>query len=336
MNKNVRMGLVLPLVGVTVAWLGMVIAAYLDLGVNFYTGTGYPNFVEIKSSTYVVLAALAIASGLVLWGFKSIDALHASSEEPLVRAVYRFGGLMVVIALVFDAIFALTTFMGSFDNGVISGNQTTLVGRLLGVYLPILLDAGLVVFVLLQATLWRKSSAVEGSAGAGISSTQKALAIGYALPIIGTALAIIIGLVVYDIQKSSLQNWTWVVIQLIIGSSIVLGTRFAAKAKSAKPVVRPPRVVGAAGAVTLNYVLSLVFAGAVSIMSFIFAMGAVNSLAQSKCIPEDTCLQNKLIRLPMDLEWWINQMIPSFLLLVSVQVAVYLVITMRNKEVSAA
>lgn len=335
MKKNVRMGLVLPLVGVTVAWLALVFASYLDLGVNFYNGFGYANYVEVKASTYVVLAGLAIASGLALWGFKAIDSLHVSSDEPLVRATYRFGGLMIVLALVFDAIFALTTFLSSFDMGM-AGGATTLVGRLLGVYLPILLDAGLVVFVLLQATLWRKSSAVEGSSTPGMSATQKALAIGYALPIIGTALAIIIGLVVYDIQKTSLQNWTWVVIQLIIGSSIVLGTRFAAKAKASKPVVRAPRVVGAAGAVTLNYVLSLVFAGAVSIMSFAFATAAVSSLGNTRCIPEDSCERNVFERLPMTADWWLNQMIPSFLLLVSVQVAVYLVITMRNKEVSAS
>ena len=333
MNKNVRLGLVLPLVGVTVAWVGMVVASFLDLKINFYTQSGYSDFVEVKASTYVVLVALAIASGLALWGFKAADAEHVvSGDVPLVRATYRFAGLMIVIALVFDAIFALSTFMASFDNrAYFQGAETTLVGRLLGVYLPILLDAGLVVFVLLQATLKRKSSAIEGSEGKGMSPTQKALAVGYALPIIGTALAIIIGLVVYDIQQSSIQNWTWVVIQLIIGTSIILGTRSAAKARSAKPVVRTPRVVGAAGAVTLNYVLSLVFAGAVSIMSFIFGTGAVNSLTNSWCDDMGNCDKNK----PLDLgaDWWINQMIPAFLLLVAVQVTVYLVITSRNKEV---
>ncbi|MFM5952165.1 MAG: hypothetical protein ACKOOE_06195 [Micrococcales bacterium] len=334
MNKNVRLGLVLPLVGVTVAWVAMVVAAYLDLGLNFYNGSNYSNFVEVKVSTYLVLLGLAIASGLALWGFKKADVEHSVSDSvPLVRAVYRFGGLMVVLALVFDAIFALTTFLTSLDLGMAGGVQTTLGGRLLGVYLPIVLDAALVVFVLLQATLWRKSSAVEGSADSGLSSTQKALAIGYALPILGTALAIIVGLVFYDIQKSSIQNWTWVVIQLLIGTSIVLGTRFAAKAKAAKPVVRAPRVVGAAGAVTLNYVLSLVFAGAVSLMSFSFAISAVNALAGSDCDVNGSC---KFLRNDMTSDWWVNQMIPAFLLLVSVQVAVYLVITSRNKEVSAA
>lgn len=334
MNKNVRLGLVLPLVGVTVAWVAMVVASFLDLGANFYTSSGYPEGGEVRASTYVVLAGLSVASGLVLWGFKRIDAEHVVSENvPLVRATYRFAGLMVVIALVFDAIFALMTFISSFDS-IPFGRETTLVGRLLGVYLPILLDAGLVVFVLLQATLYRKSSAVEGAEGKGMSETQKALAVGYALPIIGTALAIIIGLVVYDIQQSNIQNWTWVVIQLIIGTSIILGTRSAAKARSAKPVVRAPRVAGAAGAVTLNYVLSLVFAGVVSIMSFTFATGAVNSLTSSWCDDMGNC--DKMKPLAITPEWWINQMIPSFLLLVLVQVSVYLVITSRNKEVTSA
>lgn len=329
MKKNVRLGLVLPLVGVTVAWVAMVFASYLDLGVNYQSGTGYGNYLEVKPSTYVVLVGLALASGLVLWGFKIVDALHASSASSLVRAVYRFAGLMVVIALVFDAIYALVTFTSSFDMGMSSGVSVTPGGRFLGVYLPIILDAGLVVFVLLQATLWRKSSAVEGSDSVGLSETQKALAIGYALPIVGTALAIIVGLIVYDTQKQSLQVWSWVVIQLIIGTSIVFGTRFAAKAKASKPVVRAPRVVGAAGAVTLNYVLSMVFAGAVSIMSFAFATSAVSSLAVPTCIDGGTCT---LERSPMNADWWMNQMVPAFLLLLSVQVAVYLVITMRNKS----
>jgi hypothetical protein len=335
MNKNVRLGLVLPLVGVTVGWVALVVASFLDLGNNYYTSNGWPNHGEVKASTYVVLAGLAIASGLVLWGFKAVDSEHLVSENvPLVRAAYRFAGLMIVIALVFDAIFALTTFIGSFENSTFAGNQATLVGRLLGVYLPILLDAGLVVFVLLQATLYRKSSAVEAAEGKGMSETQKALAIGYALPIIGTALAIIIGLAVYDSQRSSLQGWTWVVIQLIIGTSIILGTRSAAKARSAKPVVRAPRVSGAAGAVTLNYVLSLVFAGVVSIMSFTFGNSAVASLTSVWCDDMGNCDKSKPLQLTAD--WWINQMIPAFLLLVAVQVTVYIVITSRNKEVTSA
>ena len=333
MNKNVRLGLVLPLVAVTVVWLGMVLGAYLDLGLNFYDGNKYTNQVEVKASTYVVLAGIAIGSALVLWGFKSVDAEHVSrGDVPLVRAVYKFAGLLVVLALVGGAIFALATFMNSFDMGM-GGASSTITGRLLGVYLPIILDAALVVFVLLSATIWRKSSAVEGAESKGLSATQKALAIGYAVPVIGTALAIIIGLVVYDLQKQALQNWTWVVIQLIIGSSIVFGTRAAAKARAAKPVVKAPKVAGAAGAVQLNYVLSLVFAGVVSFMSFGFSMDAIGRLGTTNCDMSGHCTY--ALTAPTA-DWWINNMIPAALLLVIVQVATYVVIVSRNKEVVAS
>ncbi len=328
MNKNVRLGLVLPLVGVTVAWLSMMVATFLDLGINY---GGYYDRPEVRVSTYVVLGGFALASGLVLWGFRLVDAEHVSrGDVPLVRAAYRFGGLMVVLALVADVIFAFATFLSSFDMGM-RGNAT-LEGRMLGVYLPILLDAVLVVLVLLASTIWRKSSPVE-NAGSGMSATQKALALGYAVPVIGAAIAIIIGLAVYDFQRQSIQNWTWVVIQTILGVAIVLGTRFAAKARMATPVVRAPKVAGAAGAVRLNYVLSLVFAGVVSVMAFALGAGAVNGLANPQCDDMGNCSPGTILFTD---HWWTEQMIPSFLLLVIAQVATYVVIVSRNKEVAAA
>ena len=330
MNKNVRLGLVLPLVGVTVAWVALVIAAYLDLRNNFFTSTGYPTVVPVKVSTYVVLAGLAIASGLALIGFKLADAEHLKSETPIVRATYRFTGLTIVLALAFDVIFAFTTFIDSLNSsGVYYRTPPTVWERFLGVYLPIILVAGLIVYVLLQATLFRKSSPVQGTETKGMSETQKALAIGYALPIIGTAIAVIIGIAVFDAQRTSIQGWTWVLILLLVGSSIVFGTRSAAKAKLAKPVVRAPRVVGAAGAVTLNYVLSVVFAAVVSIMSFTFGVSAINGLANYVECPSGDCANPTI--LPMSTDWWINQMIPAFLLLVLVQAATYLAITSRHK-----
>jgi hypothetical protein len=101
-------------------------------------------------------------------------------------------------------------------------------------------------------------------------------------------------------------------------------------------VVRAPRVTGAAGAVTLNYVLSLIFAGTVSIMSFTFAMDAVNKLVIfSNCSNGEngTCKPSVA---PLQTEWWLNDMIPAVLLLLLVEFAVYFVITARNKTVQAA
>ena len=318
MKANVRMGIVLPLVGVTIAWVAMLVASFLDLGSDGFSGT-------VHVSTYVVLGGLALASGFALLGFKLADKQHASdSSSALVSAVYRFTSLMVILALVFNTVFVFVTFLNSFNY---SSNTVDLGTRFLATYLPILLAAGLVVFVLLQATMYRKSSAIEGGAEKGISSTQKALAIGYSVPVFGTALAIIFGMVVFDIQRS-MEVWSWVIIQAMVGGSIILGTRFAAKARAAKPVVRAPRVAGAVGAVRLNYVLSIVFAGIVSVMSFSFGESAVTALQNcgDKCVFDAS-------RVTFD--WWSNKMIPAFLLLVSVQVAVYLTITLRNKEETA-
>lgn len=328
MNKNVRLGLVLPLVAVTIAWLSMMAATFMDLEIQF---GGYNDRPEVRMSTYVVLGGFALASLLVLIGFRLADAEHVSrGDVPLVRAVYRFGGLTVVLALVADTIFAFATFMTSLDLGMRS--NTTLGGRFFGVYLPILLDAVLVVLVMLAATIWRKSSAVEGGSDKGMSATQKALALGYAVPVLGAAFAIILGIVVYDLQRQSIQNWTWVVIQAILGVSIVLGTRFAAKARLAKPVVSAPKVAGAAGAVRLNYVLSLVFAGVVSFMSFGFGSSAISSLANPTCDDMGNCVFGEP---RLTDTWWTEQMVPAFLLLVIAQVATYVIIVSRNKEESA-
>lgn len=330
MNKNVRLGLVLPLVALTLAWFAMIAAAFIDL--PYSVGNPAPN---VRVSTYVVLAGLTVASLLVLWGFKKIDAEHhANHSVPVIRATYRFGALMVVIALAFDVIFAFVTFISSFNQSSFYGTPPTLADRFLGVYLPIILVAGLIVFVLLQATLFKASSPVPGSESKGMSETQKALAIGYALPVLGTAVAVILGIAVYDAQRSPIQGWTWVLIFLIVGGSIVLGTRSAAKARLAKPVVREPRVTGAAGAVTLNYVLSLVFGGVVSIMSFTFGQTAVSSLISYPGCVDDVCPDPTIVGLSWD--WWSNQMIPAFLMLLVVEVATYLAITSRNKAVTSS
>lgn len=334
MEKKIRINIVLPLIGVAVAWVALVVSTYLDLTVNRY----YENMplVEVKASTYVTLGGLVIGSLLAMWAFKRADAAHAADgSSGIVRAEYRFTGLMIILGMAFLAIFAIGTFMSSFATSSFSGGGSpTVLGRILGVYLPIVLAAGAVVFVLLQSTIYRKTAPIEGSEDKGLSATQKALAIGYAVPIIGTAAAIIVGLIVYDSQGQKLPSWSWVAIQLMIGSSIYFGTRAASQARSAKPVVRAPRVTGAAGAVTLNYVLSLIFAGTVSIMSFTFAVDAVNKLVIfSNCANGDVC---KPTVAAAQADWWLNDMIPAVLLLLLVEFAVYFVITARNKEAASS
>jgi hypothetical protein len=78
-------------------------------------------------------------------------------------------------------------------------------------------------------------------------------------------------------------------------------------------------------------VLSLIFAGTVSIMSFTFAGDAVSKLVIfSNCANDDGCKPTVAAAQP---QWWVNEMLPAVLLLLLVEITVYLVITSRNKEV---
>ena len=330
MEKKLRLSLVLPLLGVTVAWIALVVSSFLETQRNAY---GLYQYQMVKPSTYIVLVGLGVGALLCLWAFRHADARHVSDTSALARAEYRFSGLMIVLSLASLVVFAFVTFIGSLTSSF-SAVGPTVTDRIFGTYIPIVLAAAVVVFVLLQAMLYRKTAPVDGAESKGMSATQNALAIGYAVPIFGTAFAIILGLVVFDANGQKLESWTWVVIMLIIGVSIYFGTRFAAKAKAAKPVKKPVRVVGAAGAMTLNYVLSVVFAGVVGIMSFGFGTGAVAKLASNTvCDDMGNCTDKVLA---MDATWWLNDMGPSIALLLVVEVATYLVIVARNKPAISA
>ena len=320
-----RLGLTLPLVAVMIVWWSLVAASLTDLQ---YSGSTPP---VLRASTFIVLGALVIAALMILAGFKDADARHASSDAPLERAVYRFAGLMVVLVLVFLAIFALVVFMSSFNTNAMNGavSAPSIVDRLVGVYLPILLAAGAIVYVLLESMMKRKSAPVEN---AGVSETQKALAIGYSVPIIGTAFAVILGLIFYDAQGRKLEIWSWVVIQLVIAVALVIGTRFAARARLAKAVPKPAKVSGAAGAVVLNYVLSLVFAGAVSIMSFSYAQAAVDYLRTQQICVDTECSTTQMVTRSMDASWWLQQLLPAWALILLVEAVIYLVIVTRNSS----
>ena len=145
--------------------------------------------------------------------------------------------------------FAIGNFMGAF--GYSSSTAENALVRILDVYLPILLATAMVVFVILKAFVFRQGEHQDGEKDKrGLTETQKSLGLGYAMPIIATAVAIIFGLIVYDVTKTTLQVWVWVLIQVIVVAGVIQGTRFASKAKQG--VVRPPRerrvlAAGAAG-----------------------------------------------------------------------------------------
>ena len=337
--SKVQKAIVLPLLGEVWGWLFFVAAIWANQIQNNLTyGTQYPAFPSpeiVHVNTYLFLVAIAGFSLAAVKGqslaIKSRGELGESHQ--LARAAHRFTTLSVVIGLAFGAIYAIGNFMGAFGYG--SSNAQNAGIRFFDVYLPILLATGLVVYVILRAFVFREGEHQEGEKDQrGLTEAQKALGLGYAMPIVTTAIAIIFGLVVYDVTKTTLQVWVWVLIQVIVVAGVIQGTRFAAKAKQGK--VRPPRErrALAAGAAGLNFVLSIVFGGVVSIMAFSYGGAAIDKLQrfpqydnQGNPIGSD---QTTL--LPVTFSWLINELLPALVLLGLAVVGIYWTLVARNAE----
>jgi heme/copper-type cytochrome/quinol oxidase subunit 2 len=330
----------LPLLGLLAAWVAFMGAVLVDLYVPqpTYDSMGNATFPEEIFHVAPYLFLLGISAGAICSRIGQQLALKARAQlgddNKLARAAYRFATLGVIIGLGAGAIFAIGNFMSAFNT--YSGRAENLGLRLLNVYVPILLATALVVYVLLSAFVFRHDG-VKNTDGekARMSEVQKALALGYAIPILATAIAIILGLVVYDITRTNLQIWVWVIIISIVASGVVLGTRFANKARTAKPEKPKPKTALAAGAASLNFVLSIVFGASVSIMAFSFGAEAISKLRVWPEIPAD-CKFSECNPVPTlaspSWQWLIEEMAPAKVLLLLAVVGIYLTITERNKE----
>lgn len=336
MEKISKQAILTPLIGLVVGWVTFMFAIYSDLFVfplyddqGMYLGESQ----VVRASTYLFLAGIVVFGLAALQGQRlALRAREQAGEQNLIaRAALRFGNLTVIIALVGGAVYAIGNFLGAFNR--YSNEADNLLVRLFGVYVPILLATALVVYVLLRAFVFRKQQ-VRGEKKQRLSETEKALGLGYAIPIIFTAIAIIFGLVVYDITRTDLQVWVWVIIQAIIAIGVLLGTRFSAKAKTGVAAPPRPRQTLAAGAANLNFVLSIIYGAAVSIMSFTFGASAIEKL---RVWPEyDESKEGEIQSwswqvAPFDIGWFVEDMLPAVLLLFLAAAGIYIFIVERNK-----
>jgi len=336
--KLSKLAILAPLVGLIGGWKFFMFAIYAGLFVYpIYDSQGMYQGDEqiIRPSTYLFLAGIVIFGLLALYGQRL--ALRARSlsgvEDALARAAHRFTNFAVIVALVAGAVFAIGNFLGAFNTFI--DREENLAVRLFDVYIPILLATGLVVYILLRAFVFRKQ-VVKGAKKTRMSDSEKALGLGYAVPIIATAIAIIFGLAVYDVTRTDLEVWVWVIIQVIIVSGILLGTKFSTKAKTIKATAPRPRATLAAGAANLNFVLSIVFGVTVSIMSFAFGAAAIEKLRvyppyEEPAPGEEFTAVWTWEVAPLSVSWFIEQMLPAIVLLVLAAAGTYLAITERNK-----
>ena len=338
--KLAKQAILTPLIGLVVGWTLFMFAIYSDLFVQpIYDSQGM--FISeaqvVKVSTYLFLLGIVVFGLLSLRGQQM--ALHARElaglEVPLPRAAHRFTNLTVVISLVGGSFYAIGNFLNAFG-GFGSPGGVNLFIRLFDVYVPIVLATILVIYILLRAFVFRKQN-VKETKKEGLSESEKALGLGYAIPILFTAVAIIFGLVVYDITRTDLQVWVWVVIQVIIALGILLGTRFSSKARSAKAAPPRARQTLAAGAANLNFVLSIVFGATVSIMSFTFGASAIESLRIYPGYEDPTIIDGEYYYDPtwtvsaFEWKWFFESMLPALVLLLIAAVGIYLFITERNQ-----
>lgn len=331
-QKAAKQALLLPLLGLTLGWLSFMVAIWSDLYVPQPTyGENGQLLTEpqVQLSTYIFLIGITLFGILSLLGQRKVLAIRTSDDTPLAKSVHRATNLAVILSLVAGAVYAIGNFLGAF-NTYDPRNASPLV-RIFGVYVPIVLATILVVFVILFAFVFRKDAPDLASTEHDDErkQLQRYVGLAYASPIIGTAIAVILGLVVYDVTRTNLDVWIWVVIQAIIASSILLGTRFAAKVRLSKPLPPRPRQSGLA-AVNLNLVLAIVFGASVVIMSFSYGAGAFEELRTWPAYKEGVQPQ-PTIELP-DLTWWVSKMLPALVLLALAEFGIYRSIVVRHSE----
>lgn len=342
MNKIplAKMAIVIPLLGLAVAWLATMGASFADLFVPLPMYDNRGNQIvtpeTLRIAPYLLLVGIAAGSVASLVGKRMAlrSRLESGDSHKLSRAALRFANLGLVVGLAAGAIFAVGNFLGAFNS--FSGREESLGTRFLNVYLPIILATGLVVYVLLAAFVFDQATEkhTDGSKPK-MTPAQKALSLGYAVPILATAVAIIFGLVVYDVTRTNLQVWIWVIIITIVATGVVVGTLFANQATGAKPAAPKPKTALAVGAANLNFVLSIVFGSVVSIMSFTFGTEAISKL-QTWSVPPINCKDVECNSVPSvvgpTLNWFFEELAPAKILLLIAIVGIYLTITARNKE----
>ncbi|CAB4547767.1 MAG: hypothetical protein F2536_03985 [Actinobacteria bacterium] len=325
-----------PLIALIFTWFSFMAAIYIGIRNPqvTYDNNGQPIYPEpyVAMQTYVILLGITVFALVALQSLLKALAIRSKNESSLARASHRFNNLGVILSLLAGSIFAIGNFLGAW-NSYDPNNDPVLI-RFLNVYLPIILATALVVFVILRAFVFRKDAPdipnVEKDES--LAKLQRAVGLAYASPIIGTAIAIIFGLIVYDITKTDLDTWIWVVIQVIIATSIILGTRFAASAKQARPLPPRERRSGVA-AVSLNFVLSIVFGVAVLFMSFSLGAQAVDSLLYW---PEwrEGMPQSEYVAKLSDLTfgWFVSDFLPALFLLLLAEFGIYRTLLIRNLE----
>lgn len=287
-----------------IAWVLFVVACYIDLTGSTGSMWNHSQPQQIRAAGYVMLAAIVVLGLGALFSKRSLAPLRASIDPPsaLVGPVSRFSSLMLIISAALAAWMVFVTFMSGLNA---EPNGTAALARMMNLYLPIVLYTALVITLILagfvflpsgskrhiptsenpqaltsekrQETADTPRSGAEPGSGAEPRSGRRTTGLAYAVPIVATAFALILGLIIYDLTRDSLQVWIWVAIFAIVGTGVFMGTVFASRGHASHDVSAPVLT----GAKNLNFVLTIIFAFIVASMSLGYGSSAVQQLLVS-------------------------------------------------------
>ena len=142
----------IPLLGLVVMWLLTILGMLSDLYTNY--GVYWDNYALQQElfhlSTYLFLA------GVTILGFSAVVARHMAHSLTSNRwesAIRGFTLVAVIAALIICTIFGVGIFMSNFMRVSVGSGQPAPneLMRIVNVYIPIVLDAAVMVFLILRA-----------------------------------------------------------------------------------------------------------------------------------------------------------------------------------------
>ena len=171
---------------------------------------------------------------------------------------------------------------------------------------------------------------------------RRNLGLGYSLPIIGGVIALLTGLIISDLTHTSLDIWIWVLIYLILGAGLILGTRFATASFNYSEA-EGKKVGAVRGARNMNLVLGIIWSAVVIIVSFEKGSTAVNRLLvwhTGKPTAVDGIPKGKTIYysnslphiMPLTYGKFLADFVPAFVIILIAVVGVYLLLAERARE----
>ncbi len=273
------------------AWVVLQTAFALDLWRLGGDASFYDPTIVHAIPLMAMFAVASLGLGALIGERIALGLLHDEPKHArMAKAAIDFSRTIAVVSVIVAFFATSVLFLSAFGDSPSMAGDITIIRRLLETYIPIIGYTAFAVWVLLSMFVFHRTKATEPAAARAKKVTtvkltdeqtearRKNLALAFTLPIVALALGLIIGLIVYDLTNRGPEASIWLLIASIVGSGVVAGTVFAARAGETDPVTQNLGRGPTYGARMLSFVLSVLFGSVVSIMSFVYGQVAIDRL----------------------------------------------------------